>query len=289
MKICRFDDNRLGLVRGDTVLDVSAALAVLPAVSWPLPMGDLMIAHLRAVKAEIARLAPTARAHALAGLRLGSPVANPSRILAAPLNYRAHVDEAANPALNYGVHMPDHDGFDTPVAKMGLFLKASAALVGPAAGVTIAFPQRRNDHEVELVCIIGRGGRGIPAERAMAHVAGYAIGLDMTVRGTEDRSFRKSADSYAVLGPWLVTADEINDPGNLDLSLRVDGVIKQTSNTSMLLVGIPALIALASSIAELHPGDLIYTGTPEGVSEVRAGQTMTAEIQGIGRMTVAVH
>ncbi len=136
--------------------------------------------------------------------------------------------------------------------------------------------------------LIGRQGRDIAAERALDHVVGYAIGLDMTVRGPEDRSLRKSIDSYAVLGPWLVTADEIADPGTLDLELRVNGELRQRSNTRHLIFDVPKLIAYASAAYTLYPGDLIMTGTPEGVGPVVAGDVIEAEIEGIGAMTVAV-
>jgi len=108
------------------------------------------------------------------------------------------------------------------------------------------------------------------------------------VRGPEERSLRKSVDSYTVLGPWLVTADEIGKPGELNLRLSVNGELRQQANTRELILGIPELIELASSFYSLHPGDVLLTGTPEGVGPVKPGDRMIAEIQGIGRMEVAV-
>jgi len=162
------------------------------------------------------------------------------------------------------------------------------ALVGPDQGVRLHFPGRRTDHEVELVVVIGKAGKFIPQERAMKHVAGYSLGLDMTVRGVEDRSFRKSPDTYCVLGPWFVTADEIEDPGHLDIALAVNGEVRQRANSSLLLVNIPRLIELASTAYTLHPGDLIYTGTPAGVGPVSDGDTITASCEGIGEMHIRV-
>src|SRR5581483_3435361 len=101
--------------------------------------------------------------------------------------------------------------------------------------------------------------------RAYDVIAGYTMGLDMTVRGGEDRSFRKSADSYAVLGPWVTTVDEIANPEDIPFSLTVNSKLRQSSNTKFLTAGIPHLIALATSCYTLYPGDLIYTGNPEGV------------------------
>ena len=110
----------------------------------------------------------------------------------------------------------------------------------------------------------------------------------MTVRGSEDRSFRKSIDSYAVLGPWLVTADEIDEPGNLDFELSVNGETRQKSNTSQLIYDIPRLIEYAASFYTLHPGDIIMTGTPAGVGPVADGDVMVVEFERIGRMEVGV-
>ena len=170
----------------------------------------------------------------------------------------------------------------------GLFLKASSALAGPSEGVRLRFTDRRNDHEAELAVVIGREGTDIPEAEALDHVAGYAIGLDMTVRGTEDRSLRKSIDTYAVVGPWLVTRDEIADPEDLALALWVNGEIRQESNTAYHIFGVRRLIAYASSFYTLHPGDIIMTGTPEGVGPVVPGDVMRVEIEGIGAMEVKV-
>jgi 2-keto-4-pentenoate hydratase/2-oxohepta-3-ene-1,7-dioic acid hydratase in catechol pathway len=141
---------------------------------------------------------------------------------------------------------------------------------------------------VELAVVIGRAGHGIAREDAMAHVAGYCIGLDMTVRGAEDRSFRKSPDTYTVLGPCFVTADEIVDPHALTLSLWVNGERRQHSSTGSMTVDIPDLIVIASSMYTLHPGDVILTGTPEGVGPVVPGDEIRVACDGIGEMTLQV-
>jgi 2-keto-4-pentenoate hydratase/2-oxohepta-3-ene-1,7-dioic acid hydratase in catechol pathway len=154
--------------------------------------------------------------------------------------------------------------------------------------VVIRLPERRTDHEVELVVVIGKRASQVSRPEAMECVAGYAIGLDISIRGTEDRSFRKSPDSYSVVGPWLVTADEIPNPGALDLQIAVNGDVRQRSNTRHFILGVPELIEMASSMYTLHPGDLIFTGTPEGVSPIHAGDSIVATIERIGSMTVAV-
>jgi 2,4-didehydro-3-deoxy-L-rhamnonate hydrolase len=287
MRVCRFDDERLGIVEGDSptvVRDVTAALDVLPQARYPLPKHDPLIAHLPQVLARARSLAAAAPVLALAERTLLSPVASPGKLVAAPVNYHAHLDEVrADKALHQ--NNPAHT---VTIHTAGLFLKATSSLVGPGEGVVIRKPDRRTDHEVELAVVIGKQGNNIPRTDAMAYVAGYTIGLDITIRGTEDRSFRKSVDTHSVLGPWLVTADEVADPGNLDLQIAVNGEQRQKSNTSRLILGVADLIELASSFYTLYPGDVIFTGTPEGVSPIEAGDEIVATIEKIGTMRVRV-
>lgn len=282
MRICRFNDNRLGLVRGEYVHDVSPALESLPLHRYPLPDHDPLIAALPDLRARIEALADVAPRLALDWLRLLPPVASPRKIVAAPVNYRLHLDEAlADENIHHGTNI-------TPIDKAGLFLKATSSLIGPSEEVVIRFPEARNDHEIELVAIIGRRASRVSRDEALSHVAGYAIGLDMTVRGTQERSMRKSCDTYSVLGPWMVTSDEIPDPSALEMELTVNGETRQKTSTANLLRDVATLIERASAFYTLMPGDLLYTGTPEGVAEVKAGDRMMAEITGIGRMEIAV-
>ena len=286
MQLCRFNDERLGLVRGEEVIDVTAALQVLPACRYPLPRHDLLIAHLDAVRAEIDRLGASATdlpRHRLAGLKLLSPVANPGKVVAAPVNYLKHLQEARD---DQAIHHQNQIG---EIQRVGLFLKATSSVEGASAGVSIARPDRRNDHEIELVAVIGKAGRHIRAADALSHVAGYCVGLDMTVRGPEERSMRKSPDGYTVLGPYLTTADEIADADGLDLLITVNGEVRQRANTRDLVMKLPALIEFASSFYTLHPGDILMTGTPEGVSQVFPGDRMEAGITHLGRLVVDIH
>lgn len=290
MKLCRFNGDRLGLVEGDVVLDVSEALEVLPPVRWPVPLGDPLLRHLDLLTAAVERIRGSAQRTALAQVALGSPISNPSKVMAAPANYRLHVElDTKDAAVDQGVHRKALEGVERPTEKYGLFLKATSAIAGAAQGVQIILPERRTDHEVELAVVIGKQGHSIKRADAMAHVAGYCIGMDMTVRGAEDRSFRKSPDSYTVLGPWFVTADEITDPHQLTMSLWVNGERRQHSSTSAMTVDIPDLIAIASSMYTLYPGDVILTGTPEGVGPVAPGDKVRVACDGLGEMTFAVH
>jgi len=284
MKLCRFGKARLGVLEGSFVRDVTEALDVLPAYRYPLPTHDVLIANLDRVAEQVRTIAPKSPLMPLEGLKLLSPVANPGKIVAAPVNYKRHLSEVqvdaqlhqGNPAHKLDIH------------QAGLFLKATSSLVGPSEGVAIRKPDRRTDHEVELAFVIGQEASNVARADALNYVAGYAIGLDITIRGPEDRSFRKSPDTYAVLGPWLVTHDEISDPNALDLTVAINGETRQASNTKNMILGVAELIELASSFYTLHPGDVFLTGTPEGVSPIVPGDKIVASIEKIGSMEVEV-
>ncbi len=281
MHLCRFDDDRLGVIEGEMVRDVSEALGALPACRYPLPGHDLLIEGLDAVRAAIARLDGGA-VRPLSGVRLLSPLANPGKLVAAPVNYQAHLEEAiADEATFSRAHV-------RKIQETGLFLKATSSLIGAGGAIAIHHPDRRTDHEIELAVVIGKTCRDVPRDAALAHVAGYMIGLDITIRGPEERSLRKSLDTYSVLGPALVTADEFADPAGRELLLTVDGAVRQRANTRDLIMDVPALIAFASGFYTLHPGDVIFTGTPEGVGPIHPGERIEASIAGLGRIVVDV-
>jgi 2,4-diketo-3-deoxy-L-fuconate hydrolase len=284
MRLCRFSEGRLGVVEDASVRDVTAALDVLPTYRYPLPAFDPLIADLPAVMTRARAMLPDAPSLALDGMTLLSPVASPRKLVAAPVNYQKHLDEVRDDkALHHNT-----PGHTVTIHSAGLFLKATSSLVGPGEGIAISRPDRRTDHEVELAVVIGEKARGVSKADALGYVAGYCIGLDITIRGSEDRSFRKSGDSCSVLGPWLVTADEIPNPGLLDLEIAVNGETRQSSNTKYLILGVAELIELASSFYTLYPGDVIFTGTPEGVSPIEPGDEIVATIEGIGTMRVSV-
>jgi 2-keto-4-pentenoate hydratase/2-oxohepta-3-ene-1,7-dioic acid hydratase in catechol pathway len=285
MRLCRFGDGRLGLVEGPSVRDVTAALDVLPGYRYPFPAYDSLIANLDKVMERARAIAPAAPAIPAGDLKFLSPVANPSKVIGAPVNYQKHLDEVKGDAQ---IHQnnPQHTAV---IHKTGLFLKASSSLVGPAEGIRLRKLDRRNDHEVELAVIIGKRANNVSRADALKYVAGYAIGLDITIRGPEERSLRKSADSYAVLGPWMVTADEIPNPGDLNLKIAVNGEERQNSNTKYMILGVPELIEFGSAFYTLNPGDVIMTGTPEGVSPIEPGDHIVASIERIGTMEVTVY
>jgi 2-keto-4-pentenoate hydratase/2-oxohepta-3-ene-1,7-dioic acid hydratase in catechol pathway len=282
MRLARFDDNRLGLVDGDCVRDVSSALEVLPPVRYPVPHGDLLIAQLDAVLDRARALAPTSPVVPLNRVVLRSPVANPGKVIGAPVNYQQHLDEVR------GDSQLHHGNSISTIHRAGLFLKAASSVVGAGDGIALAMLDRRTDHEVELAVVIGRRARHVTRAEALTCVAGYCVGLDITIRGSEERSLRKSIDSYTVLGPYLATADEVGSPDDLDLCLSVNGEQRQRSNSRFLIKGVAELIEFASSFYTLYPGDVLMTGTPEGVAPIYPGDTIEATISRIGSMRVAV-
>src|SRR6266436_2234877 len=285
MKLCRYDEDRLGVVVGNMVHDVTAAQDEIRKGARYDMKGDAVIAALPAWRKRIEEMAATAPGKPLAGLKLLSPVARPSKTMAAPTNYKKHIAEMAarrDIAGEAAKRLP------SDIGAAGIFLKSNSAIVGPSEGIPIRFPDRRNEHEIELVIIIGKQGSDIPRDKAKDYIAGYTLGLDMTVRGPEDRSFRKSIDGYAVLGPWMVTADEIPNPDDVVVTLHLNNELKQTADTKDLIYDVGRLIEFASSFYTLYPGDVYYTGTPQGVSPVKPGDVLRGTCDQIGEFEIAV-
>lgn len=205
------------------------------------------------------------------------------RIYCVGRNYRAHAREMGA------------DERDPPF----FFLKPADTIQVVPEGATVEhpYPPRTEDYhfEVELVAALGRGGRNIPVETAGLHVYGYAVGLDMTRRDRQDEAKRqsrpwdlgKAADLSAPVGP-LQPAGSIGHPRSGAITLAVDGTERQRGDLSEMIWSVPEQVALLSTYFELHPGDLIFTGTPSGVGPVLRGQTMTARIEGVGGLSLRV-
>jgi 2-keto-4-pentenoate hydratase/2-oxohepta-3-ene-1,7-dioic acid hydratase in catechol pathway len=279
MKLCRYDDDRLGVVIGDMVHDVTPAQDEIRKSARYDMMGDAVIAALPDWRARIEAMAKQAPGKPISQVKLLPPVARPSKVMAAPTNYKAHVEEMA---ARRGTPVETHRG----IAAAGIFLKSNSSVIGQSEVIPLRFPDRLNEHELEVVIVIGKKGTNISRENALDHIAGYCMGLDMTVRGKEDRSFRKSVDGYSPVGPYMVTADEIADPDDLPIELTVNGVTKQKSNTSQLIYDIRKLIEFASSYYTLHPGDYFFTGTPSGVGPVQPGDWISAASPPLGELRI---
>ncbi|HCH55920.1 MAG TPA: FAA hydrolase family protein [Rhodospirillaceae bacterium] len=282
MKICRFDNDRLGVIVDGMVRDVTAAQNEIRAAHPYDAKSDAIIAALPEWRSRLADMAVDAAPITLESVNLLPPVARPGKLMAAPVNYKAHIDEAqADPGIR-------HIERTTKIREAGIFLKSNTALIGAGGTIPIRFPDRRNDHEFEFVIVIGSECSRVKQADALDVIAGYTLGLDMTVRGPEDRSARKSCDGYAVLGPWFVTADEIADPDDVSFRGAVNGDIKQDANTKDQVLSIRELIEYASEYYTLYPGDVMYTGSPEGVSEVKAGDELHFVCDQIGEFRIGV-
>jgi 2,4-didehydro-3-deoxy-L-rhamnonate hydrolase len=280
MRICRYDDDRLGVVSNGLIYDVTAIQSQIRTDAPYAMYGDPVIEALPKLRDRLSAEATKAPGIPISSVKLLAPVARPSKIMAAPSNYKSHIAEMGTGKGN--------SKFTGNIAEDGIFLKANSAVVGPSQGVPVRFSERRTDHELELVVIIGKQGTDISLDRAVDHIAGYCLGLDMVVRGPQDRSLRKSMDGYAVLGPWMVTADEIPNVNDVPLSLAVNGELRQQCNTKDLVFGFRKLIEYASSYYTLHPGDCFYSGTTSGVGPVKPGDVITVESPLIGTMSVPV-
>ena len=216
--------------------------------------------------------------------RLGAPWAPVGKIMCIGLNYVDHAKETGSP-------IPDE-----PI----LFLKANSSLNGPDDTVTMPKDSEKSDWEVELGAVIGTPANNVSEADALSHVAGYCIVNDVSEREWQMEhgptwTKGKSCDTFCPIGPWLVTADEVADPQDLDMWLDVNGTRRQTGNTSTMIFGVAQLVAYLSRIMTLHPGDVISTGTPPGVGAgfkppvfLRDGDVMTLGIEGLGRQTQKV-
>jgi 2-keto-4-pentenoate hydratase/2-oxohepta-3-ene-1,7-dioic acid hydratase in catechol pathway len=201
--------------------------------------------------------APIGPSFPLDDVTLLAPVPRPPKFICVGLNYRDH-------AAEIGMEIPK-----VPT----IFSKFSNVVIGPGEPIVLPRVSERPDYEAELAFVIGPGGRRIPASRAMHHVFGYTIVNDVSARdfqmATSQWLMGKTFDTFAPMGPWIVTADEIADPHALDISLEIGGETLQSSNTRELIFKIPELIEFISSVVTLEAGDVVITGTPSGVGFMR--------------------
>ncbi len=264
MKLARFDHRgavHFGAVTGDRIAILGSGDTIDFIAGWT---------------GEVPASAETV---ALADVTLLAPVQRPGKIFAIGLNYRDHVEES-------GMEVPQNQVW---------FTKAVTSVAGPTQDVLIPRVSDYVDYEVELVAVIGKGGKNISAADAASHVFGYTAGNDVTERMWQHRtpqwSLGKSFDTHAPIGPWIVTADEIGDPHGLDVACFVNDDRRQSSNTKHLIFNIWQQIEHLSAAMTLEPGDLIFTGTPSGVGAARdprlflaPGDVLRTTIAGIGEL-----
>jgi 2-keto-4-pentenoate hydratase/2-oxohepta-3-ene-1,7-dioic acid hydratase in catechol pathway len=278
MKLVSFDDYRTGVVTEGGVVDVTSVVPELPRSLKPMRM-LVLIEEWDTLRPQVEKLAASGRGVALDSVRLLAPVPAPRKVYAAPANYAAHSAEMEGSQWGGQHHSGDY----------GMFLKAASSVSGPSDTVLLPYgPNRVNHHESELVAVIGRGGSDIPVGEALGRVFGYTCGLDITVRGPEDRSKRKSFDTFSPTGPWIVTADEVPDPAALEIKLWVNEELRQHCFTKDMITDTPNLISNMSWVTRMEPGDLLFTGTPDGVGPLVDGDLVTINISGVGELSVRV-
>jgi len=223
---------------------------------------------------------PASAATPLAEVQLLAPIPRPPKIICIGLNYRDHAAETGKTVEKIPT----------------VFAKFPTAVIGPGASIVLPKASTKPDYEAELAFVIGKGGRYIQASEWRRHVFGYTAFNDVSARdfqmATTQWMMGKTFDTFAPMGPWIVTDDEIPDPHALDISLTLNGAVMQSSNTSNLIFRIPDLVEFLSSVFTLEPGDVVATGTPSGVGFARKppvflkpGDEVTVRIAGVGELT----
>lgn len=284
MKLVSFNNYRVGVVDGVHVYDMTDSL---PSFLEELPRQRMnyVISNWLEIKDIFNGYLIVGTKIDLSAVTLLTPNPAPQHVFAAPANYKKHIGELGSQAVTKKGRSAREQGF---------FLKAPGSLSGPEQAITLPKSStRRFDHESELAVVIGKTARNIKRENAMDYVFGYSCLIDATMRiekdeFEEERSMRKSFETFTPTGPWIITADEVNDPNNLSNRLWVNDELRQESNTREMIVGIAELIELISSVVQLEIGDIIATGTPEGVGQLCIGDKVTIEIEHVGSMTLDV-
>ncbi|OFW79731.1 MAG: 2-hydroxyhepta-2,4-diene-1,7-dioate isomerase [Alicyclobacillus sp. RIFOXYA1_FULL_53_8] len=271
MKIAVFNSNQLGVVQGDQVIDVGHA------VGWDADnvQGSLvrLMEGFTEFRTDLTRAAREGSAYLLSEVTLQAPVPRPSKVVAAPVNYMSHKHEM---------------NVEFTVEKLGFFLKAPSSIIGPGETVFLPYAERRTDHEGELAYVVGKQAKDVSAKDAKDYIFGYFGLMDITIRGQEDRPMRKSFDTFTPTGPWIVTADEIADPHQLDIQLWVNEELRQSANTRDLIANCYRFFEIASHVMTLYPGDIVTTGTPDGVGPIVPGDQITLRIERVGEFVVHV-
>ncbi len=275
MKLARFSDGgalRIGVVHDAKVYPLAALVPGAP---------DDMVELIKAWADWHGAIAAASLEGGLpiASVRLLAPVPRPGKVMACGLNYADHIAETGNKT-------PEHQIW---------FTKAVTSIHGPFDPIEVPKASSAIDYEVELVAIIGTGGRHIARDAAAAHVFGYCVGNDVSVRDWQRHTpqwvLGKSFDTHGPIGPWITTSDELGDPHRLDITCTVNGEVRQSSNTKNLVFTVWDQLALLSKAMTMEPGDVIFTGTPGGIGAARkppvflkAGDKVTCEIAELGKI-----
>jgi 2-keto-4-pentenoate hydratase/2-oxohepta-3-ene-1,7-dioic acid hydratase in catechol pathway len=281
LRIVVFDDHRIGTWEEDGLHDVTDLLTTPDGPAAPMRMREL-IERWPALRPDVEERRTTGPVLDPTGVRLRPPSPYPRSFLAAPLNYAAHGAEMKGPIASGG----------TSAVEMGFFVKAGGSLSGATDPIELPARERRFDHEGEIAFVIGTEARGVSRRDALDHVFGYALILDLTMRMTEtereERTMRKSFQTFSPSGPWLLTADEVPDPTALGLRLWVNDDLRQEGTLADLILDVPGLIEQAAAVVALEPGDLYATGTPAGVGPIEVGDRVRIDGGPLGSMELRV-
>jgi 2-keto-4-pentenoate hydratase/2-oxohepta-3-ene-1,7-dioic acid hydratase in catechol pathway len=267
---------RPAVLAGDCYVDLAAT-----DPRFPTSVRSILADTALRAAAAAAAGRPDAVTVPAAGVRLLAPVHDPQKVVCVGLNYRDHAAESKMPIPKEPV----------------LFSKFPSALIGHGEPIVVPKVSSKVDYEAELVIVIGRRGRAIPEAKAIDHVAGYAVGHDVSARDWQLEKdgkqwmVGKTFDTFAPVGPHLVTADEVPNPHQLGIRLRLNGKTMQDSNTEQMIFSVAQLVAYLSVVFTLEPGDLIFTGTPPGIGHamnppvyLRGGETVEVEIDTLGTL-----
>jgi 2-keto-4-pentenoate hydratase/2-oxohepta-3-ene-1,7-dioic acid hydratase in catechol pathway len=274
MKIAYFDDYRLGVLKGDTIVDVSAVVQDIPHLG-PHDLMNGLIERFDTYRKRLEDAAAQGKGVAVASVRFRAPLPRPVNIDCMAVNYM-------------------EDGTRTEPAPINAFHKSPAAVIGNGDTMVLPdIPATIFEGEAELALVIGKRASNVKESEAMGYVFGYLNFIDGSARGLPPANNvfyqAKSRDTFAPIGPYIVTADEIKDPQNLQIRLWVNGILKQSFNTNDMAHKIPRCIAWVSSIHALEPGDVLATGTNHrGLNAFQDGDKVELEVEGLGRLTIGV-
>jgi len=274
MKLMYFDDFKLGVVKGDTVVDVSSAVQDIPHTG-PHDLINGLIERFASYRGKLEKAAADGKGVPLNKVRIRPPLPRPVNIDCMAVNYM-------------------EDGTRKEPAPINAFHKSPSAIIGNGDTMVLPdIPATIFEGEAEVALVIGKRASHVPAAKAMEYIFGYMNFIDGSARGvvppTNVFYQMKSRDTFAPIGPWIVTADEIPDPHHLQLKLSVNGTIMQNFNTSDMAHKIPRCIEWVSSIHALEPGDILATGTNHrGLNPFQDGDTVEFETEKLGKLTIKV-
>jgi 2-keto-4-pentenoate hydratase/2-oxohepta-3-ene-1,7-dioic acid hydratase in catechol pathway len=292
MKLATIKPNDLAIVKNDRLIPIGATLSRDGALPSGATMVDL-IANYDALKTRLEDIAAKAQSVNLEASLLRPPVQNPSKIWAAAGNYKRG-SQGLGDARGRGTA-----GKTSPEELLeNIFLKPPSAIAGPEDKILIPRNADSIFPELELCVVIGKKARHLSKQRAFDAIFGYTIMLDVTARGyglsknlSGTRNVRKGFETFAPIGPWITTKDEIPDPHNVWMKLWINGELKQSAKTDAMINDIATQISFLSQVTTLYPGDLITTGnpdSPEFQEKLKPGDVLKSEIEGIGAMNLGV-